>query len=164
MGTPVTLPRPLPDKWFLVGSANVTAEATHSTLKTRYEKQYVSGYEEGPFGYLCLKLLGGYIAVTTSDFGSGAQYSVDEPKCLKCTTASVADDAFTSGTGLQLGLTKAQASALLKTTIPADLTDVTFETTEPYGSGKVLHTQQLSLEFKADRLIRFSVYDYQEGA
>jgi len=164
MGTPVELAQPLPGGWFRVGSADVRKEATHSALKQRYGEEYLSGYDEGPVGSLCLKLKVGYVEVTTSDFGSGVRYSVLAPKCARCGSTSVTGKEFASGTGLRLGLTKAKTSELLKTKIVADLTDVTFEETKTVGEAKVLHTEMLSLEFKDDRLVRFSVYDYQEGA
>jgi hypothetical protein len=163
MGAPLKSAQPLPPRWFLVGPADVTNPSTHKRLKERYGKEYVSGFDEGPVGYLCLKQNGGYVSVTTSDFGPGVEYSVAAPRCLKCGVASATENNFVSGTGLQLGLTKAKASALLHSKIEADLTDVTFEETETTLSGKALHTQVLSLEFKDDRLIRFSVYDYREG-
>ena len=163
MGTPVKLAQSLPAGWFRVGSEDVRKEATHSALKQRHEKKYFSGYDEGPVGSLCLKLKVGYVQVTTSDFGSGVQYSVIAPKCAKCASISGTEKEFTSGTGLRLGLTKTKTSELLKTKIVDDLTDVTFEETKTHGALKVLHTEVLSLEFKDDRLVRFSVYDYQEG-
>jgi len=164
MGTPVEVSQPLPSKWFRVGTEDVRQDTTHTALKKRYEEEYVSGYDEGPVGSLCLKLESGYVEVTTSDFGPGVQYSVPAPKCVKCSAVGVAEMEFASGTGLRLGLTKAQASELLQTKIVADLTDVRFEETESSGVRKVLHTEVLSLEFKDNRLVRFSVYDFREGA
>jgi len=164
MGTPVKFANALPAKWFLVGSADVTDPKTHAALKERYGRQYVTGYDEGPVGSLCLKLKGSYVAVTTSDFGPGVQYSTEPPKCIRCEALDVKESEFHSGTGLRLGLTKAKVSALLKTTIRSDLTDITFEETEASGPAKTLHTEVLSLEFVNDRLVRFSVYDFREGA
>jgi hypothetical protein len=164
MGAPIKLTQPLPSEWFRVGSADVRKEPTHSALKQRYGKNYLSSYDEGPFGSLCLKLKVGYVEVTTSDFGSGVQYSMLAPKCARCVSINVTGKEFTSGTGLRLGMTKARTSELLKTKIIADLTDLTFEETQAVGAVRVLHTESLSLEFKDNRLIRFSVYDYQEGA
>ena len=164
MGTPVKSAQSLPGGWFRVGSGDVRKEATHSALKQRHGEEYFSGYDEGPVGSLCLKLKVGYVEVTTSDFGSGVQYSVLAPKCARCGSIGGTEKEFASGTGLRLGLTKTKTSELLKTKIVADLTDVTFEETKTVGAAKVLHTEVLSLEFKDDRLVRFSVYDYQEGA
>ncbi|MFA5826762.1 MAG: hypothetical protein WC825_12445 [Gallionellaceae bacterium] len=165
MGTQVKLAQSLPGVWFRVGSEDVREQATHAALKQRHGKEYISGYDEGPVGSLCLKLKKtGYVQVTTSDFGSGVQYSVIAPKCATCASISGKEKELTSGTGLWLGLTKAKTSELLKTKIVADLTDATFEETKMVGAVKVLHTEVLSLEFKDDRLVRFSVYDYQEGA
>jgi len=163
MGTPVKMMQPLPGAWFRVGSRDVRKKATHFALKQRYGEKYLSGDDEGPVGSLCLKLKIGYVEVTTSDFGSGVQYSVVVPKCARCSTIRGMEKAFASGTGLRLGLTKAKASELLKTRIVADLTDVTFEQTKSTSAAKVLYTEVLSLAFKDDRLVRFSVYDYQEG-
>jgi len=163
MGTPVTLTQSLPGVWFRVGSEDVREQATHAALKQRHGKEYISAYDEGPVGSLCLKLKVGYVQVTTSDFGSSVQYSVSAPKCAKCDSISVKAKEFTSRTGLRLGLTKAKTSEFLKTKIVDDLTDVTYEETMMVGSVKVLHTEMLSLEFKDNRLVRFSVYDYHEG-
>ncbi len=164
MGKPVKFAKALPAKWFLVGSADVTDSKTHTALKERYGKEYVTGYDEGPVGYLCLKLKRGYVVVTISDVGPSVQYSDARPKCLKCEATGAKDSEFHSGTGLRLGLTKAKVSALLKAAIQSDLTDVTFEEPETSGSTKTLHTEILSLEFVNDRLVRFSVYDFREGA
>jgi hypothetical protein len=164
MGTPVKLAQPLPGGWFRVGSGDVRKETTHSALKQRYGEKYLSGYDERPVGSLCLKLKVGYVEVTTSDFGSGVRYSVLAPKCARCGSISGTEKEFASGTGLRLGLTKAKTSELLKTKIVANLTDVTFEETKTVGAAKVLRTEVLSLEFKDDRLVRFTVYDYREGA
>ena len=164
MGTPTKLEQSLPGGWFRVGSEDVREKATHSALKQRHGKEYFSGYDEGPVGSLCMKFKVGYVQVTTSDFGSGIQYSVIAPKCSKCATIRGTEKEFISGTGLRLGLTKSKVSELLKTKIVADLTDITFEETKMVGTVKVLHTEVLSLEFKDDQLVRFSVYDYQEGA
>ena len=164
MGKAVKLAQSLPSGWFRVGSYDVRKEATHSALKQRHRKEYSSSYDEGPVGSLCLKLKAGYVEVTTSDFGSGVQYSMLTPKCARCSSISETEKEFASGTGLRLGLTKAKTSELLKAKIVADLTDVTFEETRVVGGVKVLHTEVLSLEFKGNNLVRFSVYDYQEGA
>jgi hypothetical protein len=164
MGTPVKFAQSLPGRWFQVGSEDVRKEATHSALKQRHQEEYFSGYEEGPIGSLCLKLKVGYVDVTTSDFGSGVQYSALAPKCARCGSTNGVEKEFASGTRLHLGLTKAKASELLKTKIVADLTDVTFEETKAVGEVKVHCTELLSLEFKKDRLVRFGIYAFQEPA
>lgn len=164
MGAMVKLAQPLPSGWFRVGSRDVRKKATHSDLKQRYGDEYLSSYDEGPVGSLCLKLRIGYVEVTTSDFGSDVQYSVLAPKCARCGLISGTEKQFVSGTGLRLGLTKAKTSKLLKTKIVADLTNIAFEETKTIGGARVLHTEVLLLEFKEDRLVRFSVYDYEEGA
>lgn len=153
MGTPVKVAQALPSGWFRVGSRDVRKKATHSALKQRHGDAYVSGYDEGPVGALCLKLKVGYVEVTTSDFGSGVQYSVLAPKCARCSLSSGTEEEFASGTGLRLGLTRAKTSEFLKTMIVADLTDITFEETRTVRGARVLHTEVLSLEFKEDRLV-----------
>jgi hypothetical protein len=163
MGTAVAVAKAFPTKWFLVGSAHITDPKTHAALRNRYKKEYKAGYDEGPVGSLCLKLQGEYVAVTTSDFGPGVQYSFAAPKCLKCEASGAGASEFRSGTDLRLGQTKVQVSELLQAQIQSDLTDVTFEETEVSDSTKTLHTEVLSLEFENDRLVRFSVYDFREG-
>src|SRR5690242_4526631 len=86
-GKPVVLGKAFSAKWFLVGSASLTDPKTHAALKERYKEEYVSGYDEGPVGSLCLKLASGYVAVTTDPFGPGVEYSIAQPKCLKCETS-----------------------------------------------------------------------------
>jgi hypothetical protein len=164
MGSPVTFAKPLPAEWFLAGSADITDPKTHAALKERYGKEYITGYDEGSVGALCMKFKSGYVAVTTSDFGSGVQYSLAPPKCLKCEEIGAKESDFYSGTGLRLGLSKERVSTLLRAPIESDLTDVSFEEMEVAGPAKALHTEVLSLEFSNDRLVRFSVYDYREGA
>lgn len=164
MGTPVKFANALPAKWFLVGSADVTDPKTHAALKERYGKRYATGFDEGPVGSLCLKLKSGYVSVTTSDFGPGVLYSTEAPRCTRCEALNVKESEFRSGTGLTLGLRKAKVSALLRTTIRSDLTDITFEETERGAPARTLRTEVLSLEFLNDRLVRFSVYDFREGA
>lgn len=163
LGKPVKLAQSLPSRWFLVGSTDVRKETTHTALKKRYRKEYLSGYDEGPFGSLCFKLKHGYVEVTTSKYGSGVHYSILTPKCARCSSLRGTEKEFSSGTGLRLGLTKAKTSALLKSKIVADLTDLTFDETRMSGAVRVLHTELLSLEFKEDQLVRFSVYEYQEA-
>jgi len=164
MGSPVVFASPFPAKWFLVGGADITDPKTHAALKEHYRNEYVTGYEEGPLGSLCLKLKTGYVAITTSDFGRGVEYSRAPPRCIKCEAIAPKESDFHSGTGLSLGNTKARVSALLRTPITSDLTDVTFEETESAGPTTTLHIEALSLEFVNDRLVRFSVDDYREGA
>jgi len=164
MGTPIKLAKPLPNVWFRIGSRDVRKKATHAALKQEHVGVYRSGYEEGPVGSLCLKLNDGYVEVTTSDFGLGVQYSELMPKCAKCSSNTGTEEQFISGTRLRLGMTKAETSELLKSKIVADLTDITHEETKAVGGTRVLHTEMLSLEFKNNRLVRFSVYVYEEGA
>jgi hypothetical protein len=164
MGTLIKSTQSLPSGWFQIGSRDVRKEAAHSAMKKHYGGKYLSGYDEGPVGSLCLKLKVGYVQVTTSDSGSGVHYSLLAPKCARCSSIGGAEKKFASGTGLRLSLTKMKTSKLLKMKIIADLTDVIFEETKTVGAVKVFHTEILSLEFKDDRLVRFSVYDYQEGA
>jgi len=164
MGAPIEIAKPLPDVWFKVGARDVRNKATHSALKQEHAAVYRSGYEEGPVGSLCLSLRIGYVEITTSDFGLGALYSESAPKCARCGPGTGVEEQFASGTGLRLGLTKSETSKLLKTKIIADLTDIKHEETKTVGGIKVLHTEVLSLEFKKGRLVRFSVYDYEESA
>ena len=108
MGKPLMLAQSLPSGWFRVGSDDIRKEATHSALKKRYRNEYYNDNDEGPVGSLCLKLKVGYVEVTTSDFGSGVQYSVLAPKCARCGSIRDTEKEFASGTGLRLGLTKAK--------------------------------------------------------
>lgn len=164
MGTPVKRAKALPPNWFRAGAVDITDPKAHVALKKRYGKQYVSGYDEGPYGSLCVRFKGGYVAIKTSDFGSGVEYSEVPSECVKCTASAANQSEYRSGTGLTLGLTKAQVSALLRTRIQSDLTDVTFDEIEGSGVNRELHTEILSLEFRNDRLVRFSVFDFRERA
>jgi hypothetical protein len=164
MGTPIKSVQPLPRDWFLVGSQDVRSDKTHSNLKESFGKKYISGFEEGgDTGSLCLKLSTGYVNVTTNGFGSGVRYMMSLPKCAKCEPINVPEKDFETGTGLRLGLTKTEASKILKSKIIANLTDITFDEVETISGKKAYRTEMLSMEFINDRLVRFGVFQYEEG-
>jgi hypothetical protein len=154
----------LPQGWFKVGDASVVDPTLHLSLKKRYGSKYISGVEEGEYGYLCLKDKTGYVSVSTSGFGTGVEYSSAKPDCLKCKQAKDFGERFTSGTGLRLGQTKARASSMLGTPITQEIVSVIFEEQTATGELYALHTEILRVEFKDDLLVRSSVYDYQESA
>jgi hypothetical protein len=136
----------------------------HTALKKQYKAHYVSGNDEGEYGYLCLKFKDNYLAINTSDYGTGADYSKVAPACLKCSTISKDAGKFVSGTGLSLGQSRTKVSQLLNKPINSNVVDLTYEETESGDNGDVLHTEILRLEFKNGLLIRYSILDYREGA
>jgi hypothetical protein len=154
----------LPHEWFLVGGKSLTDPALHAALKQKFGSKYISGFEEGEFGFLCLKDKGAYVTVTSNEFGVGVDYSKAPPKCMKCNTSNDLGKQFGSGTGLRLGQTKAQVSAIISQPVDSDIVSVEFEETITESAEKVLHTEVLRLEFANDLLIRVSVYAHKEGA
>ncbi len=163
-GTVLKQAHHLPQEWFLVGGKSLIGPALHVALKKQFGNQYVTGFEEGEYGYLCLKDKGTYVAVTTSGFGDGVAYSRTPPKCMKCNASNKISKQFISGSGLHLGQTKAQVSSIIDAPITSDVVSVEFEETVTESGGKVWHTEVLRLEFANDVLIQVSIYDYKEGA
>jgi hypothetical protein len=163
-GTVLKQARHLPQEWFLVGEKSLIDPALHTALKKRFSSQYVSGFEEGEYGYLCLGDKDTFVTVTTNDFGVGVDYSKVAPKCQKCNSLNKLGKQFTSGSGLHLGQTKAQVSAIIGNPVISDIVSVTFEETVTEATGKVWHTEDLRLEFANDILIRIRINDYKEGA
>lgn len=163
-GTVLKQTHHLPKEWFLVGGKSLIGPALHVALKKQFESQYVTGFEEGEYGYLCLNDKNTYVAVTTSDFGNGVSYSRMAPKCSKCNTTNKLGKQFNSGSALRLGQTKAQVSAIIGVPITSDILSVEFEETVTESTGQIWHTETLRLEFANDVLIRMIIYDYKEGA
>ena len=151
-----------PEEWFLVGEESVIEPTLHTKLKNKFGSKYVSGFEEGEYGYLCLKNKDSYIAVTTDGWGVGADYSKTPPKCLKCNTSSILDKEFRSGSGLYLGQTIALVSAIIQAPFTSDVVTVSFEHIVAEPTTNVRHTEVLRIEFADDVLIRFSIHDYEE--
>lgn len=154
----------LPKEWFLVGGKSLIGPTLHVALKKQFKSQYVTGFEEGEYGYLCLNDKKTYVAVTTSDFGNGVSYSKTAPKCSKCNVTKKLGKEFSSGSGLHLGQTKAQVSAIINVPITSDIFSVEFEEMVTESTGKIWHTETLRLEFANDVLIQVSIYDFKEGA
>jgi len=154
----------LPQDWFLVGGKSLIGPALHTALKKQFRNQYVAGFDEGEYGYLCLNDKNSYVEVTTSDFGNGVTYSKTAPECSKCNPSKKLGQQFSSGSGLHLGQTKPQVSAIINAPISSDIVSVEFEETVTESTGKVWHTETLRLEFANGTLIRLSIYDYNEGA
>jgi hypothetical protein len=162
-GTVLKQAHHLPQGWFLVGGKSLVGPALHVSLKKQFGNQYVTGFDEGEYGYLCLNNKYTYVEVTASDFGNGVTYSRTAPKCSKCNASNKLGKQFSSGSGLHLGQTKAQVSAIIDTSITSDIASVEFEETVNEFSGKVQHTEVLRLEFANNALIRFSIYDFKES-
>lgn len=163
-GTVLKQAHHLPQEWFLVGGKSLIGPALHVALKKQFGIQYVTGFEEGEYGYLCVKENGTYVEVTTNSFGVGVNYSKTAPKCSKCNAANKLGKQFSSGSGLHLGQTKAQVSAIINAAVTSDIVSVTFEETVAEPPRKVWHTEVLRLEFANDVLIRVSIDDYKEDA
>jgi hypothetical protein len=163
-GTVLKQEHHLPQKWFFVDGKSLVGPALHVALKKQFRGQYVTSFEEVEYDYLCLKDKDTYVAITTSDFGDGVAYSRTPPKCMRCNASNKISKQFVSGSGLNLGQTKAQVSSIIDVPITADVVSVEFEETVTEPSGKVWHTEVLRLEFANDVLIQVSIYDFKEGA
>jgi hypothetical protein len=163
-GTVLKQARHLPQEWFLVGGKSLIGPALHAALKKQFGNKYVTGFEEGEYGYLCLKDKGSYVEVTTNSFGVGVSYSKMAPKCSKCNASNKLGKHFSSGIGLHLGQTKAQVSAIINAPVTSDTVSVTFEETVAEPTGNIWHTEILRLEFANDVLIRVSINDFKEAA
>jgi len=162
-GTVLKQAHHLPQDWFLIGGKSLIGQALHIALKKQFRNQYVAGFDEGEYGYLCLNDKNTYVEVTTSAFGNGVTYSKTAPECSKCNPSNKLGKQFGSGSGLYLGQTKPQVSAIINVPITSDIVSVEFEETVTETTGKVWHTETLRLEFANDALIRLSIYDYKEG-
>jgi hypothetical protein len=137
----------------------------HAALKQRYSRVYVSGRDEGLYGILCLAATGQYVSIATNDFGINVEYSRRPPKCQSCSAPSSPADKWASGTGVVLGMTRAQVSAALALPLPsANTITLEFEETESRPSGKALHEQSLRLSFSDGVLVRLILNDYREAA
>jgi len=161
VGHEIKRDRPFPREWFGLGRESILDPGLHAALKKKYPHQYVSGYEEGSFGDFCVKDAGGYLTLSTSDFGPSAWFSRAKPKCGKCTALPGFRRQHASGTGLRVGLTKAQVAAIIGAPVDSDALSVTYEEKVTEQGARVLHTEVLGLEFRNGRLDQFMVADYR---
>jgi len=162
-GTVLKQAHHLPKEWFLIGGKSLIDPALHTALRKQFKSQYVTGFGEGEFGYLCLHDKSAYVQVSTSDFGNGVTYSAVAPKCTKCNTTSVISKQFWSGSGIHIGQSKAQVSTVINFPITSDISTVEFEEEVTNSTGKIWYVETLRLEFSRDKLIRMSIDDYQES-
>lgn len=156
-GTRVTRTQPMPEAWLKVGDRSVEDPVLHQSLQRAWPKQYVTGWEEGAFGYVCLFSGASHVSIRTDGFGVSASYSSHKPPCEACNEAPGAERRYASGTGLRLGMTKAEASKRLATPVAADAT--TFEYTSRITERQqcLIRTEILWLGFERDRLARFDI-------
>lgn len=153
---------PFPRSWFKVGNLLLTDPQLHVALKEEYDGRYVSGVDEGEFGYLCLNGGTAFVSVTTNDWAVRAQYAGAAPACLSCAVSSGIPAQLSSASGLTLGQTKTEVASVIGAQIESDIVTVQFEALRTQSPRNVWHTETLELEFANEVLVRFSVAAYDE--
>jgi hypothetical protein len=162
-GEKIELINGFPAKWLTVGGEAITDSVFHAGLRSKFKGNYSINEEEGSrIGQFCAFSDGVYVDISTQESGQTAEYSAVAPICWKCKEAKRGIRYLVSGTGLQIGQTKSEASKLLGYGITNDVTELVFETIENRARIKVEHSQIVRLEFKSEKLIRFSISDYRE--
>ncbi len=154
----------LPKNWLMIGDKSIMDPQLHSILSSKYAKYYTSGLDDEGFtiDHFCGYKDGIYIFISNGDFGPSAEFSLDAPKCVKCSTVTEDIKKLVSASGLIIGQNKATVSSILGYTIKEDITSILFEEIETNNENKIWHSQMLRVEFRNDRLIGFSVSDYRE--
>ena len=89
----------MPSEWLRVGSRSIEDPALHASLKQERPDQYVVGFEEGAFGYVCLHSDSAYVSIRTDGFGVSASFSALAQPCVTCNSAPDAVAELRSGTG-----------------------------------------------------------------
>lgn|SRR2546425_8122844 len=161
-GNKIKLDKYLPKEWLIFGDRVLNDSKFHSELRARYKDHYV--VNENGSGYVCLYSEGVYVTVSNSDFGPWVEFSSIAPKCLKCSLVKGDTKNLVSKSGLRLGQSKAEVSTLLYVSLESDIVEISFEELEKGVKFDTRHVQSLTIEFQSDKLIRFTVYDYREGA
>jgi len=148
----------LPRKWLMLNGKVVSDVSLHAELRTRYKKAYRSS-SGGSGGFICLHTGELYINVSKYDSGSWFEFSIRAPKCWKCTFMRLDLAHLAPGSGLRIGQTKGQVSAILGVSIRSDVDIVTirFKEVERGPRTNRLHTESLRVEFRADKLVSFDV-------
>jgi len=155
----------LPREWLMLNGKVVSDISLHAELRERYKKAYRSR-SDGTGGFMCLKTGRLYINVSRWDSGSSFDFSTRAPKCWKCTSMTVDLNQFVPGSGLRIGQTKAQVSAILGVSIPndAEIVAIRFDQVEKDRQKNQSHHEMLRVQFRTDKLISFDVIEAWEGS
>jgi hypothetical protein len=163
-GHEIKVKKTLPKNWLMIGDKTIFDPQLHSLLSSKYAKYYTSGTDDEGFtiDHFCGYKNGIYVDIWNGDFGPSAEFSNEAPKCEKCSSVTEDIKYFVSGSGLTIGQNKATVSSVLGYTIQEDITSISFEEIEKENENNIWHSQTLRVEFRNDKLIRFSVSDYRE--
>jgi len=143
----------------------VSDNSLHAELRKRYKKAYRSR-SDNTGGFVCLHTGELYLNVSKYDSGSWFEFSTHAPKCWKCTFMRLDPDQLAPGSGLRIGQTKAEVSAILGVSIQSgvDIVTIRFSQVERGPRSNRLHSEHLRVEFRADKLISFDVSENWEDA
>ena len=147
----------MPSEWLRVGSRSLEDAELHESLQRGWPNEYVTGFEEGAFGYLCLHSDSAFVSIRSDGFGVSATFSARAPPCVICHPAPDGVAELRSGTGLMLGQSKATVASLLHTPLADDSDEIQFAERVVEQTKRILRTEILTLRFANDRLIRFDV-------
>jgi len=163
-GHQIKLKKHLPKTWLMVGDKSIYDPKLHSTLLSEFAKHYTVGTDGEGFSinHFCGYKNGVYVTIANGDFGPWAEFSSEAPKCWKCKPVTEKSDYFVSGSGLRIGQDKAKATSILGHGIKQDITSISFEEIEKGKDHNISHSQTLRLEFRKNKLLRFSISDYRE--
>ena len=154
---------PLPKKWLMLNGKHVSSAGLHADLR-HVNKLAHRRNPHGTGGSICIYTGSIYINVSRYDSGSWFEFSTLAPTCGECPPVPLDRKAPTPDSGLRIGQTKAQVSAILGVNVPddSDLVTITFSEVETRRRAKQWHQELLTLEFQEDKLIRFHVGDFRE--
>jgi len=163
-GREIIIKEPLPRNWLMVGKKSLSDPQLHSVLRSKFTKNYTSGVDGEGFtiDHFCGYKDGIYITISNGDFGPYAEFSSVAQKCEKCNRVSANLEEFASGSRLILGQNKTTVSSILGYNIEVDITSISFEEIEKVEGINIAHEQTLRIEFRDNKLIRFSIFDSRE--
>lgn len=163
-GFQIKVKKELPNNWFIIGNKSIIGPQLHSILSSKYAKYYILGVDNEGFtiDHFCGYKNGIYVNISNGDFGPWAEISSEAPKCEKCNPVTEDIKYFVSGSGLTIGQDKATVSSILGYSIKEDVTSISFEELEKGKEHNIWHSQMLRVEFRNNKLIRFSIDDFRE--
>jgi hypothetical protein len=153
----------LPKKWLMLNGRHVSSSGLHADLRTTYKLAY-RGNPHGSGGSICIDTGSIYISVSRYDSGAWFEFSALAPTCGECPPVRPDSKHPIPDSGLRIGQTKAQVSAILGVSVPdgSDVVTITFSEVETRQRAKQWHQELLTVEFQEDKLIRFHVGDFRE--
>ena len=148
----------------MLNGRHVSNRGLHADLRTSYKLAY-RGNPHGSGGSICIDVGSIYISVSNYDSGSSFEFSALAPTCGQCHPVKPDSKHPVADSGLRIGQTKAQVSAILGVSVPdgTDVVTITFSEVETRQRPKQWHQELLTIEFQEDKLIRFLVGDFREA-